>query len=93
MTIERAIRVPKVSMYCSARCSYCVAAERFLVAKGVADIEKIRVDLQPERLQEMMEKTRRRTVPQIYINEVHVGGYDDLVAWDRAGRLAGLLHG
>lgn len=82
---------PKVRMYCTAICPYCVAAERFLTAKGVAGIEKIRVDLDPIQREEMMEKTGRRTVPQIYIGDVHVGGYDDLVAWDRAGRLQGLL--
>lgn len=83
--------MPKVTMYCTAICPYCVAAERFLTAKGVQTIEKIRVDLQPALRVEMMEKTQRRTVPQIYIGEQHVGGYDDLVALDRAGRLQELL--
>jgi glutaredoxin 3 len=64
-----------------------------LRSKGVADIAKIRIDLEPARRQEMMEKTGRRTVPQIYIGERHVGGYDDLVALDRAGELAPLLTG
>jgi glutaredoxin 3 len=68
-----------------------VQAERLLAAKGVVGIAKIRVDLEPERRQEMMERTGRRTVPQIYIDEFHVGGYDDLVALDRAGRLDPLL--
>jgi glutaredoxin 3 len=66
-------------------------AERLLKAKGVAAIDKIRVDLDPVRRVEMMEKTGRRTVPQIYIGDTHVGGYDDLAALDRAGRLDGLL--
>jgi len=81
----------KVIMYSSALCPYCVMAERLLLKKGVQDIQKIRVDLEPERRLEMMEKTRRRTVPQIYIGETHVGGYDDLAALERAGRLDLLL--
>jgi len=78
-------------MYSTGACPYCVQAERLLAAKGVSGIDKIRVDLEPERRQEMMERTGRRTVPQIYIGEFHVGGYDDLVALDRAGRLDPLL--
>lgn len=81
-----------VRIYSTARCPYCVAAERFLAAKGVRDIEKIRVDLQPGLREEMMAKTRRRTVPQIFIGETHIGGYDDLIAWDRGGRLEELLR-
>jgi glutaredoxin 3 len=65
-------------------------AERLLLSKGV-QIEKVRVDLAPERRAEMMEKTGRRTVPQIYIGATHVGGYDDLAALDRAGKLDPLL--
>ena len=80
-----------VTMYSTGACPYCVQAERFLTAKGVVGIAKIRVDLEPARRQEMMERTGRRTVPQIYIDEFHVGGYDDLVALDRAGRLDPLL--
>lgn len=80
-----------VTMYSTGVCPYCVQAERLLAAKGVAAIDKIRVDLEPARRQEMMERTGRRTVPQIYIGEFHVGGYDDLVALDRAGRLDPLL--
>jgi glutaredoxin 3 len=66
-------------------------AERLLLSKGV-EIEKVRVDLAPERRAEMMEKTGRRTVPQIYIGDAHVGGYDDLAALDRAGKLDPLLQ-
>lgn len=80
-----------IMMYSTAICPFCVQAERLLRAKGAAEIAKIRVDLEPARRQEMMEKTGRRTVPQIYIGERHVGGYDDLVALDRAGELAPLL--
>ncbi|HEV3241544.1 MAG TPA: glutaredoxin 3 [Casimicrobiaceae bacterium] len=80
-----------ITMYATAVCPYCVQAERLLRAKGVADIAKVRVDLEPARRQEMMQKTGRRTVPQIYIGALHVGGYDDLVALDREGKLAPLL--
>jgi glutaredoxin 3 len=80
-------------MYSTAICPFCVQAERLLRAKGVGEIAKVRVDLEPARRQEMMEKTGRRTVPQIYIGNTHVGGYDDLVALDRAGKLAPLLEG
>ena len=82
----------RVSMYCTAVCPYCQMAEQLLRAKGVTEVDKIRVDLEPERRVEMMEKTGRRTVPQIYIEETHVGGYDDLAALDRAGRLDDLLR-
>ena len=81
----------KITMYSTGVCPFCQMAERLLRAKGVAAIDKIRVDLDPERRVEMMEKTGRRTVPQIYIGETHVGGYDDLAALDRAGRLDELL--
>ena len=80
-----------VTMYSTGMCPYCVQAERLLAKKGVTAIDKIRVDLEPERRQEMMARTGRRTVPQIYIGDFHVGGYDDLVALDRAGRLDPLL--
>ena len=80
-----------ITMYATGFCPYCVQAERLLRAKGVTEIAKIRVDLEPALRQIMMEKTGRRTVPQIYIGETHVGGYDDLVALDRAGRLDPLL--
>ena len=80
-----------ILMYATAICPFCVQAERLLRSRGVADIAKVRVDLEPALRQEMMQKTGRRTVPQIYIGEVHVGGYDDLVALDRAGKLEPLL--
>jgi glutaredoxin 3 len=83
---------PKVIMYATGYCPYCHMAERLLLAKGVT-FEKIRVDLEPQRRTEMMERTRRRTVPQIYIGDHHVGGYDDLSALDRAGKLDRLLAG
>jgi len=82
-----------ITMYATAVCPFCIYAERLLRAKGVADIAKVRVDLEPARRKEMMDKTGRRTVPQIYIGDVHVGGYDDLVALDRAGKLEPLLAG
>lgn len=81
----------KVVMYSTGVCPYCVRAEQLLNRKGVAEIEKIRVDLDPTRRIEMMEKTGRRTVPQIYIGDTHVGGFDDLSALDRAGRLEPML--
>ena len=84
--------MPRISMYCTAACPYCVAAERLLNSKGVRDIEKIRVDLQPAQRMEMMERTGRRTVPQIYIDDRHVGGFDDLAALDAADGLDPLLR-
>jgi glutaredoxin 3 len=83
----------EVMMYSTAVCPYCIRAESFLRAKGVGDIAKVRIDLDPQRRAEMMERTGRRTVPQIYIAGQHVGGYEDLVALDRAGKLAPLLVG
>jgi glutaredoxin 3 len=80
-----------VLMYTTASCPYCVQADRLLARKGVTDIEKVRVDLEPERRMEMMQKTGRRTVPQIYIGDHHVGGFDDLAAMERAGKLDPLL--
>lgn len=80
-------------MYTSEWCPYCRRAEQLLAAKGVTDIERVRVDLEPERRAEMMQKSGRRTVPQIWIGDVHVGGYDDLAALDRAGKLDALLAG
>ena len=84
---------PRVLMYSTAICPFCVRAEHLLRARGVAEIEKVRVDLDPERRAEMMEKTARRTVPQIYIGETHVGGCDELIALDQAGKLISLLSG
>lgn len=81
----------KVVMYTSAVCPYCINAERLLRNKGVTEIEKIRIDIQPELRAEMMEKTGRRTVPQIYIGDRHVGGFDDLHALDMQGGLDPLL--
>ena len=83
----------KVKMYTTAVCPYCNMAERLLKSKGVEEIEKIRVDLEPEQRVTMMEKTGRRTVPQIYIGDTHVGGFDDLSALDHAGKLDPLLQG
>jgi glutaredoxin 3 len=80
-----------VMMYATEYCPYCVQAERLLTRKGVTHIEKVRIDLEPVRRAEMMQKTGRRTVPQIYIGDRHVGGFDDLVALDRAGGLDPLL--
>ena len=82
---------PRVLMYSTAVCPYCVRAEQLLRARGVDEIEKVRVDLDPERRTEMMEKTARRTVPQIFIGDTHVGGCDDLIALDQRGGLMPLL--
>ncbi|HEY1459301.1 MAG TPA: glutaredoxin 3 [Casimicrobiaceae bacterium] len=82
----------EVMMYSTAVCPYCVRAEKLLRSRGVDDIAKVRVDLEPARRVEMMQKTGRRTVPQIYIGDVHVGGYDDLVVLDRAGKLLPMLE-
>lgn len=83
--------MPKVTMYSTAVCPYCINAERLLISKGVTEINKIRIDLQPELRDEMMQKTGRRTVPQIYIDDRHIGGFDDLRALDLAGGLDPLL--
>ena len=80
----------RVTMYATGYCPYCLMAERLLQQKGV-QIDKIRVDLEPQRRIEMMERTQRRTVPQIYVDDYHVGGYDDLSELDREGRLDPLL--
>ena len=81
----------KVLMYTSAYCPYCTNAERLLHSKGVTEIEKIQVDTAPDLKIAMMEKTGRRTVPQIYIGDQHIGGFDDLRALDLAGGLDPLL--
>ena len=80
-----------IVMYCTEVCPYCVRAEQLLQRKGVTEIEKIRVDLHPELRVAMVEKTNRRTVPQIFIDDRHIGGYDDLAALDQAGELNVLL--
>ncbi len=80
-------------MYATGVCPYCVMAERLLRSKGVTVIDKIRVDLDPQRRNEMTERTGRRTVPQIYVGDRHVGGFDDLAALDREGKLEPLLNG
>ena len=81
-----------VTMYCTAVCPYCVRAEMLLKQRGVTDIQKIRIDLDPSQREAMMARTNRRTVPQIYIDDTHIGGYDDLAALDRAGGLTPLLN-
>jgi glutaredoxin 3 len=80
-----------ITMYATGVCPYCIQAERLLASKGVTAITKIRVDVEPGKREEMMTRTGRRTVPQIYIGDHHVGGYDDLAALERAGKLAKLL--
>ena len=84
---------PRVLMYSTGVCPYCLMAERLLKEKGVDQIEKVRIDTDPARRAEMMEKTGRRTVPQIYIGDTHVGGFDDLSALNREGKLDSLLQG
>ncbi|MBP8785943.1 MAG: glutaredoxin 3 [Azonexus sp.] len=84
---------PSVLMYTTAVCPYCVRAKMLLKARGVTEIEEIRIDLDRARRDEMMSKTQRRTVPQIYIGDTHVGGFDDMSALDRAGKLRPLLDG
>ncbi len=83
----------KVVMYCTAVCPYCVAAERLLKSRGVTEIDKIRIDLDPARMDEMVERSGgRRTVPQVFIGDTHVGGFDDTSALDAAGELVPLLN-
>ena len=84
---------PLIRMYATATCPYCIRAEQLLLDKGVDGLDKIRVDLDPSRREEMMKLSGRRTVPQIFIGDYHVGGCDDLFALDRAGKLDPLLHG
>ncbi len=83
----------RVLMYRTLQCPYCQRAEALLKARGVTEIETVRVDLEPARRDEMLARTGRRTVPQIFIGSTHVGGFDDLSALDREGRLAELLAG
>jgi glutaredoxin 3 len=82
----------KVLMYSTGVCPYCTRAEMLLKQRGVTEIEKIRIDLDPEQRDAMMTRTGRRTVPQIYIGDTHVGGFDDLAALDKAGQLMPLLN-
>jgi glutaredoxin 3 len=83
----------QVKMYTTAVCPYCIRAKQILQSKGVAQIDEVRVDLNPNERYKMMEITGRRTVPQIFIGETHVGGCDDLVALDQRGGLMPLLQG
>ena len=81
-----------VLMYTTAVCPFCIRAKQLLTARGVTQIEEVRIDLDPDKRDEMMEKTKRRTVPQIYIGTTYVGGCDDLYALDAAGKLRPLLE-
>lgn len=83
--------MPQVVVYSSAFCPYCVRAKSLLEIKGV-DYEEIRVDLDHDRMREMLDRSQRRTVPQIFIDDYHVGGYDDLAALERNSRLDPLLQ-
>jgi glutaredoxin 3 len=83
--------MPHVLMYSTQVCPFCRMAENLLASKGITDIEKILIDADPSKRDEMMTRTGRRTVPQIYIGDYHVGGFDDLSALDRAGKLEPLL--
>ena len=83
--------MPPVKMFTTAVCPYCIRAKQLLNARGVNDIEEVRIDLDPQARADMMQSTGRRTVPQIFIGETHVGGCDDLIALDGQGRLAELL--
>lgn len=83
----------RVLMYATAVCPFCIRAEQLLRARGVVNIEKVRVDLDPARRDEMLARTGRRTVPQIFVGDTHVGGCDELMALDRAGKLLPLLGG
>ncbi|OGB27660.1 MAG: glutaredoxin 3 [Burkholderiales bacterium RIFCSPLOWO2_02_FULL_57_36] len=85
--------IARVVMYSTGICPYCVMAERLLKAKGVDAIDKVRIDLDPQQRVEMMQRTGRRTVPQIYIGDTYVGGFDDLSILDRSGKLDSLLQG
>jgi glutaredoxin 3 len=83
--------MPPVKMFTTAVCPYCIRAKQLLNARGVTDIEEVRIDLDPQARADMMQSTGRRTVPQIFIGETHVGGCDDLIALDGQGRLVELL--
>jgi glutaredoxin 3 len=92
MTASELKMTAKVTMYSTRVCPYCQMAERLLKSKGVENIDKILIDVDPAKREEMMTRTQRRTVPQIYIGETHVGGFDDLAALDKAGGLTPLLN-
>jgi glutaredoxin 3 len=83
---------PRIRMYTTASCPFCIRAERLLMERGVGSIDKLRVDLDPRLRQEMIRITGRRTVPQIFIDDLHVGGFEDLAALDRQGKLPRLLQ-
>ena len=84
--------MPRVKMYTTAVCPYCIRAKQILKAKGVAEIEEIRIDTDPQQREHMMQITGRRTVPQIFIGDTHVGGCDDLIALDGRGVLEPMLQ-
>lgn len=84
--------MPEVTLYGTQLCPYCRRAEQLLTTKGITDLKKIAVDSDPAQMDVMIARTGRRSVPQIFIGETHVGGYDDLAALDRAGRLDALLQ-
>ncbi|MDN5844248.1 MAG: glutaredoxin 3 [Alcaligenaceae bacterium] len=81
-----------ITMYCTTVCPYCIRAEMLLKQRGVTDIHKIHIDRDPDQRALMMQRTKRRTVPQIYINDIHIGGYDELAALDRASGLTPMLQ-
>lgn len=85
--------MPNITMYTTAVCPYCIRAKQILQSKGVKRIEEIRIDMQPDERAKMMQLTGRRTVPQIFIGDTHVGGCDDLIALDGRGGLVPLLQG
>ena len=85
--------MPPIKMYTTGYCPYCVRAKALLQSKGVLAIEEIRIDTDPAQREDMMRITGRRTVPQIFIGDTHVGGCDDLIALDKAGKLMPLLSG
>ncbi len=82
---------PKITMYASRTCRYCQAAERLLTSKGASAINKINIDLTPDSRDELEAKTGRRTVPQVFIGDIHVGGFDELSALDKSGTLDEML--
>ena len=83
--------MPPITLYSSAICGYCMAAKNFLRSRGLA-WDEVRIDLDPAERERMVARTRRTTVPQIFIGDTHVGGYDDLMALHRAGKLEALLE-